>query len=228
MNWNDIFLNVLISITASLFFWLATFKISYTRVIFSMNLAKPDNTITDVRKSYGYRVRFANIGLRDLIEVSVAAKLIILDGARDYIFNLDVSNSGEQYFIPFLPGIITNRKKKRSNMRIITLYFSESMLHELTKSKHPEKIRKLAESGEIQFKDIFDKYGENATIRVYVYGNDQTTGARKMFESCSYNMYNIEEGDFLGTKRINISLLDSKKVKQDKISQIHKKSDIVS
>lgn len=56
----------------------------------------------------------------------------------------------------------------------------------------------MAKKGKVQFKDIFDLYGENVVIRIYIYGNDRTTGARKMFESQPYTKYNIEEGDFLG------------------------------
>lgn len=105
----------------------------------------------------------------------------------------------------------------------MTLYPSESMQDELTKKKFPKKIRKLAKKKKVQFKDLFDEYGEAVSIVVYVYGNDRTTGRRKMFDSQQYTMFDIEEGDFYGIKELNIPILGSKKVKQEKISQIHKK-----
>lgn len=223
MSWNSIVLNIVLSIIASFCFWLLTFKISFTKVIFANSLAKPDNTLTDVKKVYGYRVRFANVGYRDLMEITMVVKMVIAEGVRDHIFFLDISNSGKQNFITFLPGMITNKIKRRSNMRTLTIYPSETMQHELSKSKYPENIRRLAENGEVQFKDIFDEYGENVTIRIYIYGNDRITGARRMFESQPYNIYNIEEGDFLGAKKINLSFFSRTKVKRDKISKINKK-----
>lgn len=223
MNWNNIILNIVLSITASFFFWLLTFKISFTNVIFANNLVKSDNILADDRKLYGYRVRFANVGYRDLMEITMVVKMTIAGGARDHIIFLDISKSGKQNFITFLPGMITNKLKGRSNIRTFTIFPSESMQYELSKSKYPEKIRNLAKNGIVQFKDVFEEYGENVTIRIYIYGNDITTGARRMFESQPYNMYNIEEGDFWGTKEINISLFNRKKVKRNKISKIHKK-----
>ena len=50
MNWSDVVLNILLSITASFYFWFLTFKISFTKVIFANSLAKADNTLTDARK----------------------------------------------------------------------------------------------------------------------------------------------------------------------------------
>lgn len=221
MNWSNVVLNILLSITASFCFWLLSFKISFTKVIFANRLAKPDNTLTDVRKLYGYRVRFANVGYRDLMEMTMVVKMSISEGVRDHIFFLDISDYGEQSFITFLPGMITKKIKGRSNVRTFTIYPSESMQHELSKSKYPKEIRKMAKKGKVQFKDIFDLYGENVVIRIYIYGNDRTTGARKMFESQPYTKYNIEEGDFLGAKKIHLSFFNRTKVKRDKISQIH-------
>lgn len=66
MSCNEIIYNILLSITASFFFWIFTFKISFTKVIFVKTLIKADHTLTDVKKSYGYRFRFANVGFRNL------------------------------------------------------------------------------------------------------------------------------------------------------------------
>lgn len=226
MNWGNIILNIVLSITASFVFWVLTFKISFAKVIFANSLAKASNTLTKDRKLYGYRLRFANVGYRDLIEMTIVVKMTISDGARKHVFFLDVSNSGSQCFITFLPGIITKMKKKKSNIRTLTIYPSEAMQQELSKGKYPANIRKLAKKGKVQFKDLFQQYGENVEIRIYVYGNDRTTGARRMFESPLYTMYDIEEGDFCGAKEIQLSFFCRTKVKRDKISKIHNKINI--
>lgn len=218
--------SIIISIISSFIFWVLTFKISRTKVIFSKVLVKPNDTLTDIKKNYGFRIRYANIGHRDLIEVSVYAKLVIHNIERNHIFFLDVSSPGKEGFVTILSRFSIKNRKEGSYCRTMTLYPSDSLQHELSKKKYPKKIRKLAEKGKVQFKDIFDEYGVNVSIIICVYGNDRTTGARKMFQSKSYTMYDIEEGEFYGIKKINIPLLGSKKVKEDKISQIYKKNSV--
>lgn len=221
MSLNEIILSIGLSITASFIFWLFSFKVSFTKIIFANSLAKPDDTLTDDRKLQGYRFRFANVGFRDLIELNVAVKMVIRDGNRNHVVMPDISNSGQQSFTTFLPGIITYKLKKGSNMRTMTFYPSETMRKELSKDKYPGNIRDLAKSGDLQFKDIFDRYGGDVIIRIYVYGNDRTTGARKMFESQEYTMDDIVEGDFIGGRAIRFSIFDRNKVKRDKMSEIH-------
>lgn len=215
--------SIIISIISSFIFWILTFKISRTDVIFSKMLVKPYDTLTNNRKNYGYRVRYANIGHRDLIELSIYAKLVIHGSERNHIFFLDVSRSSKDAFVTILSRLSFKNRKEGNYCRTMTLYPSESMQNELTKIKYSENIRQIANNDVINFKDIFDEYGENVTIEIYVYGNDKTTGARRAFKSKCYTMYDIEEGDFYGIKELNVPIWGSKKVKQDKISQIHKK-----
>lgn len=222
MSLDEIILSIGLSIAASFVFWLFSFKVSFTKIIFANSLAKPDDTLTDDRKLQGYRFRFANVGFRDLIELDVTVKMVIEIGTRNCILRPDISNSGEHSFVTFLPGIITYKLKKGSNMRTMTFYPSESMRKELSKDKYPTKIRDRAKNGNLQFKDISDIYGGNVTIRIYVYGNDRTTGARKMFESQAYTMNenDIKEGDFVGRRAIHFFIFDRNKVKRDKMSEI--------
>ncbi len=217
MSMRDILLNLLLSFTASFFFWILSFKISLTNVIFSTCLAKPENAITDL-KHKGLRVRFANIGLRDLIEGTMVIKMVINEDTRGYIFFLDISNSGTRDFTTVLPGRISNMFKEVSNIRTVTFYPSDSMQHELSKKVFPKQIRMLAKKGKVQFEDIFKVYGERVTFTVFFYGNDKTTGARKMFESPKYTMNNIEEGNFIGAKAIRLSFFNRKKIKRKKLS----------
>lgn len=218
MNWKEIFFNIFISFTASLFFWLLTFKLSFTKIIFAHNLVKSENALSNNTKSYGYKFRIANIGLRDLIEISIIAKLAIKGGTHDYICFLNIDNCGLQSFVTALPSI----NKKRSSIRTFAIYPTQRLQNELSKKNYPDKIRKRAKKGKIRLSDIFMEFGENATITIYVYGNDKITGARKMFESKHYSVDNISNGYFYGSKEIALSFLNSTKKKRDKISLIHK------
>lgn len=222
MNWGNAILNIFFSFIASFFFWILTFKISFTKIIFSEKLVKSKNSLTDHRKAYGYRVRFANIGLRDLMEITLVAKLVIKSDIRDFVCFLDIANFGEQYFIPFLPGILTNKMKKKSSLRTLTLYPSETMQHDLCKKMYPKRIRKLAKKKKIQFEDLFNEFGKNVSIIIYIYGNDMSTGTRKMFESQHYTMKDVEDGAFYGSKEISMPIFRSKKIKRGLISKIYK------
>lgn len=222
MDWSNIISNIFFSFVASLFFWILTFKISFTKIIFSEKLVKSKNSLTDAKKTYGYRVRFANIGFHDLTEITLVAKLVINAGTRDFVYFLDIANFREHYFITSIPGILTNRIKNMSNIRTLTLYPSETMLHELSKKKYPKNIRKLAKKKKIQFEDIFNEFGENVAIIIYIYGNDKSTGTRKMFESQHYTIKDIEDGMFYGSKEIIIPIFRSKKIKRELISKIYK------
>ncbi len=228
INWSDVLWSILLSIAASWLFWALTFKISLTKVIFSNNLVKSDFTVDGIRRSYGYRFRIANVGYRDLIEVNIVAKFAVKNDKSKHICFLNISNSEEQYFVTSLAGFKSRKMRKESFLLTLTLYPSESMQHEFTKKMYSKRIRKRAKKGKIHFHDIFKEYENNVVIQIYVYGNDAVTGARKMFVSKEYTMCDIDEGDFCKLKEINYSIFDRVKVKQDKISQVHKKSDVVS
>ncbi len=82
----SITVSILTSIIASLIFWFFSFKISRTKVIFSDKLIK-----SDAIKPGGYRIKIANVGKRDLIEITMVAKL-----------KIKVNNSTQVFFLTLL------------------------------------------------------------------------------------------------------------------------------
>lgn len=121
MDWNEVLLNILLSIISAGIFWCISFKISRTKIIFSDKLIK-SNAI----KPGGYRIKIANVGKRDLIEITMVAKLKIRvnNGTQDFF--LDISGTGTQSFITILAGMKSYKKEGRSNFRILTLFSSKS------------------------------------------------------------------------------------------------------
>lgn len=214
MEMKDIFLNIFISLFSAWFFWILTFKISRTNIIFANQLIKSDRI-----KKGGYRFKFANIGYRDLIEVTVAAKLRIKGTNSNQVVPLDVSGYGGGGFIIILPGMKTYYKLKGfGNMRIMSVFMSKSAQERLSKlidfKKKKHKIR---------LKDVFEICGEKVEIVIYIYGNDSVTGARKMFKSKVYTIYDIIENESYKFKKTDFKLLESKRKKQKKISEIHRR-----
>lgn len=211
INWSDVWTNILLSLIASYCFWFLTFRISLTNIIFAKYLAKAYKP-ADANEPYSYRIRFANIGYRDLIELTILAKLVIKENTHNRVFFMNVTRHEKEGLVVVLPSIVTYKIKKRSNLRTMTLHISESMKEGLSDV--------LGEN--FQLDDLFAKYGNNITITVYIFGNDRITGARKLFESPNYTIKDIKEGDFCGSKEIKIPLFSNVKTKTDKISQIHK------
>lgn len=214
VNWYNLIENILISLFSASLFWLLTFKCSLTDVTFSQKLEKSKSALG--LPYHRYRVRIGNFGFRDLIEVSVVARLTIKVGDSSCVSNLAIGNQG---FLPILrhyPIFSYNT----SWIHTLTISPAESTRRELSKRFYTKRIQKLAKKGKISLDDIFAEYGDKVSIRVYLYGNDRATGARRLFISPVYTKDRLGEGRFSNTRNIRFSPFDSREVKEEKISQI--------
>lgn len=218
MDWQDIFWNIFISLVASSFFWFLSFKLSFTRVIFASVLEKSADPLE--KGAYRYRFRMANIGMRDLIEVTVVAKLSITCETLNRIAFLDIGGSGETGFVTVLGGGAPYRKNHFKCTRTLTVSPAESMFQEFSKTFYPCQLQKLAKDRKLRLDDIFEEFGDRATVQIFVYGNDKSTGARKMFTSPKYTVEDVTEGRFCGGKEIKFSGFESGKAKQAKLSRM--------
>lgn len=218
MDWFDLIKSMLISLFSAFLFWFLTFKYSATDAVFSSKLERSNS-------AYGlpyhrYRIRVTNLGLRDLMEVSLVVRLKIKQKNYDCITQLAIGNQG---FIPVLrhyPLLPHKTDKRQSCMYTMTIYPSEATKRELSKRIYTQRIQKLAKKGRISLDDIFDAYGDRASIQVYLYGNDRTTGARQLFLSPLYTKEDICEGRFIRSRDIKFFFLSSRKIKKQKIFQI--------
>lgn len=86
IDWNGVLLDFILSLISAAFFWIISFKYSRTKIIFSKQLIK-----SDAIKPGGYRIKIANVGKRDLIEITVIAKL-----------KIKINNSTQVFFLIFL------------------------------------------------------------------------------------------------------------------------------
>lgn len=215
MGWHNLLLNILISLFSAFLFWLLTFKYSLTNATFSPKLEKSKSSLG--LPYHRYRIRVANFGFRDLIEVSIIARLVIKQKNYDCITQLAIGNQG---FLPILRHYPILSRKKENCIYTLTLYPTEATRRELSKRFYSKRIQRLAKKGKISLDDIFDVYSDEASIRIYLYGNDRTTGARRLFISPAYTKEDVCEGKFLSTRNIKFFFLSSRKVKQQKLSQI--------
>lgn len=215
LDWESIFGSIVVSIFASAVFWALTFKISPTDVRFALNLERSPNVFG--WPGYRYRVRFANLGSRDLIEVSIVVKMTIERPAYNQITYL---NCGDQNFLPILnrwPRQFTNASYP---IRTLEIYPSDVMCRELSKNFYPDHIRASATNRKISLDDLFDYYRDKVQIQVYLYGNDRTTGARRVFISPSYTIGSISYGKFQSPKHLQFPAFSSKNTRRRIFSQI--------
>lgn len=205
MTWSDIVFNIAISILSSAIFWLLTFVITRTKVIFaevieqSMVESCPDGDPM-------YRIRIMNIGKRNLLEIDYCAKIRILNDPvlKTYTtFYMDLENDVTR---PLMYGRGQSRKNRpREKRKNDHYYFSgtfrivmnDGLRHSLLMSPYiPDMIRKEAENGTLTLDDLLKECGEGVEITFYVRGTDSVTGARKVFESREYSVRDIRLGKY--------------------------------
>lgn len=103
---NTIVVSVLTSLIASVIFWVLTYVVTGTKVVFSECIEKQKNE----EGRYKYRIRIMNCGSRDLFEVSFFARVIITRGKNNWTTYLQL---GEDTPRPILSGRGRKGKKKK-------------------------------------------------------------------------------------------------------------------
>lgn len=187
----NIILGISASIIASFVFWLFSFRISRTKVIFSKNIEKSKNTGEYPGKNR-YRIMMLNSGKRDLIEVSFMVKISInREGTTNYTY-LKLGNDNR---LPVMYGKAHQFKNLESRCaHKLTIRFSPTGLTEFKKNFYAKSIQDKAKTGKLSLDDIFNEYGENVSLTIFTYGNDSLTGARRMFCSPDYDISSVKNG----------------------------------
>ena len=188
----SVILGIVSSIVASAVFWYVFFRISQTNVEFSPIIAKSKSTGEypgDIR----YRIKLINSGYRDLIEITMLVKISI-KMSKNKASNYTYIGIGNESMLPLLRGRrYQYRSKGLSCAHTLTLYPIETTIKEFQKDIYTEFIVKQAKEGALCLDDIFNEYGTRVKLTVFLYGNDELTGARRMFKS---KVFKIEDTEF--------------------------------
>ena len=144
----------------------------------------PNNT-----EKFRYRIRISNFGKRDLIEVSIKARIIVRNNNYKNHILLHTANEG---FIP----ILRRRKQGHIRTQIYTVSVGREALWEFGKAFYSDIIREKAQSGTLSIDDLFEEYSSAVSIQFFLFGNDQVTGARQFFSSCEYRLSDCIEGKY--------------------------------
>ncbi|MBQ9346565.1 MAG: hypothetical protein IJT94_04380 [Oscillibacter sp.] len=174
-----------LSLAVSFLFWYLTFLRSGTQVVFSSVIEKTRDVYewdlgASGEQPYRCRVRYANIGSRDLMEADFHVR-ITLDRGRG-IRNVATCTLG----YGFSP-VIRCRTHSVLHPYINTLNVDQHTRGEfLKKHLYGEAIAGKAEAGTLTIDDLLREFGCEMTIQIFLYGNDAVTGARRMFVSPLY------------------------------------------
>ena len=93
--------------------------------------------------------------------------------------------------------------KKRVHAFSAWTLFSQPTCNEFQKSIYPSFLRNKAQNNTLSLDDIFDNYRDSFELKVYVFGNDALTGARKLFISPTYTLDNIKTGKYITPVSLN-------------------------
>ena len=187
--------DILIAGVSSFVFWKLTqwYSNPKTNIIFSDQIQKGVIEENGKKKSK-YRIRFSNIGKRDLVEVSLAAKLVNkIDNAT---WEATYLRMGDGITVPVILGF-QPKSDRHYRAYMYGIYMSSSALETYRREDiYPVEIIEKAKDGSLTPDDIFLYYKNDATLTIYAFGNDIATGARRMFYSKEYKFKDVISGQF--------------------------------
>jgi len=185
-------LGFVVGLLVSFVFWFVFFRIIVPKIGFSESILK---RISKSTAGYDYRIRFKNLGRRAVISLECVARFIIdWEGSGTWTaiyipMNLDGQRKTE------LPKI-ARAKNKPGYGGTRTMFLYPNLVSEFSTSpRYSEEFRSKATSGTLELEDLFH-LGADAELKVYVFGYDEFSGARKMFESKYYKLSDIKSGEF--------------------------------
>jgi hypothetical protein len=183
------FVGLFIGLFTSFFTWWVLFHMIVPRVEFAQELSRLPTQ--DDGCGFKYRFKFSNQGRRGLVDVQVTARLSILALQFPHswsVFRLPLARDGDLHYE--LPLVSSH------NDRVLRFFPSASA--EIRESALlPESIRDKARDGSLSLEDLLS-LGDAASVTAYMLGNDEFSGARRLFKSQHYRLMDIRDGSFVG------------------------------
>jgi len=176
-------LGFLLGIFASGIAWLIV-RLIVPRIHFVPEISKVPSA--DNKNGWRYRFQIYNIGKRDIIDLQL-----------ECLFYAKISSSNWlSTTIPFDKA--SSPKMRAGGLNAIYQVFP-AKIDIKSHWNFDENIMKKAKDGTILLEDLLS-YNETAYLRIYIFGYDAFSGARKLFTSKEYKLNDIKEGFFSGGK----------------------------
>ncbi len=182
-------LGIPLGIASSLVAWWILFHTLVPRVTFSPFISK--TPIDDCPSGYRYRIKFLNIGRRDMIDTEVLARLRIKGIRKEYPTNWT------NVPIPVGSGrwpIVRPKRRKRGwgTGNIFRLRIDEI---NPGKAALPREIKKRIEDKSILLEELLS-LGSETQVNINIFCYDRFSGSRKVFESKGYRLEDIQTKKF--------------------------------
>ena len=193
MTIDEIIISIICSVIASFVFWILTFRISRTKVLFSECIEKSSDVFENP-DDFRYRVKLINVKRTDLIDVSFIVRFSVSRGNTNSNTFLQL---GYPASLPVLHGKKWQMKnKERFASWCIPIKMTNSAYEEFSKEFYPPSLRNKAKERTLTLYDIFEQLHDQVKLTIYTFGYDALTGARRLFQSKSYTSIDVVEGHF--------------------------------
>ena len=182
----SVLVSSLIGVGASFFVWWLTFKHWTPKLEFGKTISKLP---TEENKSkFKYRFKFENTGKRNIIDIEVIVRLRIRGIKTDFPNNWEVI---------YLPTSSLDYKKVA-----IVRPTSKSRIRPILEIKpyecdyfQKDFIKTKAKKNVLTLDDIMQLWPDSE-FQIMMIGTDEFSGARKFFESTTFNKNDIVQGHF--------------------------------
>ena len=174
-----------IGIICSLISWWMLFHVVSPKLEFAPKINKYKSSISNEIR---YRIKFANIGKRNMIDVEILGRMRIkgLYKQRPNIVEVvDIQLAKEN--IPILRPI----SKIKTSGTMIRIKISDTKF--FSSPDMPELIKNKLRTNQLTLEDTLEM-GTSATLQFVIMGYDEYSGSRKLFESQVFDKSDIEYG----------------------------------
>lgn len=176
----------LLGIVTSFIAWLLVFHFFVPKVNFSEKISKQ----VDSNSNFKYRIKIENAGARSIYELNIYVKISIRG------LNIERKRNLEVTFLPVsfegvIPIIEPVKKTRRRNL----IKIDPNKTEEFERDIYPYKVRNKVKNKQLLLEDLLS-LGSEAWLELYIIGNDQFSGSRKVITSKKYFKQDIVDKPF--------------------------------
>jgi len=187
----DLLISNIVGLIIGLFTSFLTWWILFHAIVPKIEFAKDISKLPTDDDSSGsrYRIKFANVGKRALVDIQVLARFSIKGLTRPgnwVTINIPLEWNGDTK--AEMPRLT------KKNNRVLRLFISHAL--DLKRSTlYSQEIHDKANAETLTLEDLFS-LGTESSLIIWVFGYDEFSGSRKLFRSQDYKITDIKEGRF--------------------------------
>lgn len=189
MNFIEIALGFVLGCISSTIVTVVWYQIFVPKIKFADTICRYESM--HEREVYTYKIKFRNIGKRDIFEMYLYCTLFLPDLQRkDNTHTVDINLSYN-----FRPLFKRRGKKGKLNPDgLVRICLNdEKMREEFVRPIYCAEINKKAEKSLLTLEDLLE-ITPTAYIKFHIIAHDRFTGSKKVFESSAYTKNNIKQG----------------------------------